>query len=136
MSANIPVCRSSEDMARLDGQLVRLHGVYRKKLEQLSMPRPGRPAPPPVFRGFVVLELEGSPEAYDPSLSADQPTLVQLGQDARPAEEVERLHDQRVSVQGRLVLDPTSLFSEEELEMARPDGLPTLVGPGEVALAP
>lgn len=136
MSANIPVCRSSEDMARLDGQRVRLEGTYRKKLEQLSMPRPGRPAPPPEFRGFVVLELEGSPEVFDPSLSADQPTLVQLGQDARPAEEVERLLDQRVSVQGRLVLDPTSLLSEEELEMARPDGLPTLVEPGEVAPAP
>lgn len=136
MSSAVPLCRSAADMARLDGQIVRLEGVYRRKMEVLSMPRPGKPPPEPVFQGYVVLELEGSAATYDASRPDDEVVLVQLGQEARPAAEVEQLADRRVVVQGRLVLDAASLLSEEELEMARPDGPPTLVEPGPPSLAP
>lgn len=128
MSSEVPLLRDVADLAEHDGQIVQLEGVYRRKMEQLSMPRPGRPAPAPVFRGFVVIELAGG----DPDL----PPEVQLGQSERPDDEVARLTDQRVRVQGRLLLDPDSLLSEEQREMARPDADPVLLDPGTVNALP
>ena len=64
------------------------------------MPRPGRPAPDPEFRGYVAIELEGSPEDYDSTLDPGSPTLVQLGLDRRPPEEIERFLGKPVQVQG------------------------------------
>lgn len=129
----VPTCGSSEDMARLAGAVVRLVGVYRKKMEVLSMPRPGRPAPEPRFRGYVVIELAGSPDRYDPTKSPGDPTLVQLGRAPRPAAEVDRWLGKTVEVQGRLLLDADILLSGAELEQARPASLPVLVGPEAVA---
>jgi len=128
MSAELPLLRDGADLASHDGQIVQIEGVYRRRLEELAMPRPGRLAPPPVFRGFVLIELTGG----DPGL----PPEIQLGQTERPDEEVARLADQRVRVQGRLLLDPDSLLTEEQREMARPDAIPVLLDPGTVTALP
>lgn len=135
-SASPALCRSAADMARLDGQRVLVEGVYQKKMEQLQMPRPGRPEPPPVFRGLVELRLEGSAEVYDPTMPEDEPAALLLGQGARPEEELARLDGQRVRVEGRLVLDGDSLLSPAELEVARPSTGPVLVDLGTPELAP
>ncbi|MFO0744183.1 MAG: hypothetical protein U1F43_00725 [Myxococcota bacterium] len=121
-----PTCRTSADMKRLDGKLVRLEGTYRRYLEETSMPRPGRKPPPREFLGRVVIEVEGAPSAYDEAGADEGPSEVLLGADARPADEVTRFADQPVVVEGRLVLDPDAALGDDELEQARPSGLPTL----------
>jgi hypothetical protein len=128
-----PRCSAARDMLRLDGHAVCLVGIYRKKWETLTMPRPGRPAPDPEFRGYVAIELEGSPEDYDSTLDPGSPTLVQLGLDRRPPEEIERFLGKPVQVQGRLVIDADRFLPEEALERARPSAMPVLVEPGAVA---
>ena len=96
-----PVCSAARDLKRLDGQSVQLTGIYRKLLE----PESARPNAPKVFQGTVVIELTGLASEVD-ARNGNWPARVQLGEATRPAEEVAQFADRKVSVTGRLVVEP------------------------------
>ena len=94
----------AEQLRWLDGQRVRVVGTYLSVPSLKKMPRPGRP-PEYVDLGEVVIQIEGSAAAYDPA-AGDTPARIGLGMAARPSDEIVRLNDRRVSVEGRIVLRP------------------------------
>jgi len=110
----------AEQMRRLDGQRVRLVGSYLSVPSLKRMPRPGRPLEY-VDLGEVVIQIEGSAAAYDPA-AGDTPARIGLGIAARPSEEIVRLNDRRVSVEGRIVLCP-EMASTSPAAVQRPSPL-------------
>ncbi|MEF8718841.1 MAG: hypothetical protein V5B44_14395 [Candidatus Accumulibacter necessarius] len=94
----------AEQLRWLDGQRVRVVGTYLSVPSLKRMPRPGR-LPEYVDLGEVVIQIEGSSEAYDPA-AGDTPARIGLGMAARPSDEIVRLNDRRVFVEGRIVLRP------------------------------
>ena len=91
-----PVCERAEQLRDLDGHRVRLRGTYTAVPTLKKMPRPGR-APETVDLGEVVIALADAEE-----------TLVALGADPRPREEIAEFDGRRVEVVGRLTLEPES----------------------------
>ena len=98
--SQLPLCKTGADLARLDGQRVRVVGTYRRELVARKQGEP-----PALFLGHVMIELSGRTTDYDPS-RWDAPAAVSLGTAPRPADEVDRFADQPVAVEGRLVLNP------------------------------
>lgn len=110
MSGELPLCESAADLRRLDGRRVRLTGIYRPVPTLQKMPRPGQPREE-VFLGEVVIELAGARVALE---------------GLRPETEIARLQSCRVTVEGRLALEPAS---DPETAGLRP--VPTLFDPSE-----
>lgn len=106
-----PVVTSKAELAAHDGQVVRIEGVYAKRMSQKKMNDPTL-----YFFGFVDLEVDGG--------------RVQLGVTRRGDDEVDAFAGKRVTVTGTLVLDRGA-----GLEYARPDPRPTLMDISELALA-
>jgi hypothetical protein len=94
----------AEQLGQFDGQRVRLVGTYLSVPSLKRMPRPGRP-PEYVDLGEVVIQIDGSASDYDPA-AGDMPARIGLGSEARSSEEIVRLNDRRVGVEGRIVLCP------------------------------
>ena len=124
--SQLPFCSSGVDMARLDGQRVRVRGVYRRHLVARKQGEE-----PTLFLGQVQLELAGRATDYHPSTWDGALALVSLGHEPRPADEVTRFADQTVTVEGRLVLHPPLA----DPEAAQADPAPTLVVLGTVTAA-
>ena len=97
------MCQHASQLEPLDGQRVRLVGVYTPVPTLKKMPRPGRPRED-VDLGEVMIELEGSASDYDSSAAQGQPVRIALGTDLRAEEEIARLRGRRVSVEGELRL--------------------------------
>lgn len=110
MTGELPLCESAADLRRLDGRQVRLAGIYRPVPTLKKMPRPGRPQEE-VFLGEVVIGLDGAEVA-----------LAGL----RPPAEIARFQGCRVTVEGRLVLEP-----ESDPDTASQQPVPTLFDPSE-----
>jgi hypothetical protein len=124
--SQLPLCKTGADLARLDGQRVQVIGIYRRELVARKQGEP-----PTLFLGHVTIELSGRTTDYDPS-RWDEPAAVSLGTAPRPADEVARFADQRVAVEGRLVLDPPPADPEAASERQPP----TLFDLGAVTAAP
>lgn len=112
--SQLPLCKIGADLARLDGQRLRVVGTYRRELVARKQGEP-----PTLFLGQVMVELSGRTTDYDPS-QWDAPAAVSLGTAPRPAEEVARLADQAVAIEGRLVLNPPPLDPEAASERLPP----------------
>ena len=97
--SQLPTCTSGADLARLDGQRVVLVGTYRKRIVSKKM---GQPATQ--FYGHAQIELTGKATDYDPSAWDGALAIVRIGTDKRPDDEIAKLADQPVTVEGRLVL--------------------------------
>jgi hypothetical protein len=123
--SQLPLCKTGADLARLDGQRVRIVGTYRRELIARKQGEP-----PTLFLGHVMIELAGRTTDYDPS-RWDAPAAVSLGTAPRPAEEVARFADQAVAIEGRLVLNPPPPDPEAASERLPP----TLFDPGAVTAA-
>lgn len=123
--SQLPLCKSGADLARLDGQRVRVVGIYRR---ELIARKQGEPAT--LFLGHVAIELAGRTTDYDPQ-RWDEPASVSLGTAPRPSEEVQRFSDQQVAVEGRLVLNPPP----DDPEAASERLPPTLFDITSVAIA-
>lgn len=125
----LPLCTNAIDLTRLDGQVVRLSGIYRKFLIQgKTMPAMGpnaKPETPEHFLGHGAVEINGAPIEYDPQASAEGIALVRLGLTPRPDGEAERYHGKPVTVIGRLIVNGSQSDDDEE-DIARPDPLPML----------
>jgi hypothetical protein len=124
--SQLPSCTSGADMRRLDGQRVRLTGVYRRALVAHKQGEE-----PTHFLGHVDIELTGQAIDYDPSQWDGAGALVSLGTEPRSGDEVARFTDQTVTVEGRLVLHPRPA----DPEIAQEDPPPTLVEIGAVTAA-
>lgn len=96
----LPLCKTGADLARLDGQRVRVVGTYRRELVARKQGEA-----PTLFLGHVTIELAGRTTDYDPA-RWDAPAAVSLGTAPRPTDEVAQFADQPVAVEGRLVLNP------------------------------
>lgn len=135
---DLPICTHAADLKRLDGQVVQLSGTYRKFMIQgKTMPAMGpgaKPETPEHFLGHGAVEIDGTPNEYDPQNSPDGVVLVRLTLDPRPAGEVDQHAGKAVTVVGRLVVDGSALEDDEE-DIARPDPLPVLVDIKTVAAA-
>jgi hypothetical protein len=121
--SQLPICKSGADLARFDGQRVVLVGIYRKRMVPKKM---GRPATQ--FYGQVQIELTGKATDYDETAWDRALAVVQIGTDKRPDDEIEKLADQRVAVEGRLVLHPPIA----EPNLASPTPGPTLFDAGPI----
>lgn len=110
MTTSLPICRDGRTLAGLDGHKIRLVGLYRKSLTARKM------RGPKTFRGEVHIELVGSAADHDARAAATSKAIVTIG--VRPPEEVDRLVDQRVEVDGVLVLDPYKAVREGNVEHA------------------
>ena len=102
---SLPVCEEAAQLRGLDGRRVRLIGTYLPVRTLKKMTRPGRPRDE-VELGAVVIVLEGNASEYDAAAPAGEPVQIALGADVRATEEVARLRGRRISVEGRLTLDP------------------------------
>lgn len=123
--SQLPLCKTGADLARLDGQRVRVVGIYRRELIARKQGEP-----PTLFLGHVMIELSGRTTDYDPS-RWDAPAAVSLGTTPRPADEVAHFTDQAVAVEGRLVLNPPPPDPEAASERLPP----TLFDVGAVTAA-
>jgi hypothetical protein len=112
--SQLPLCKTGADLARLDGQRVRVTGIYRRELVAHKQGQP-----PALFLGHAVIELSGRTTDYDPS-RWDEPASVSLGLAARPDDEATRFADQPVTVEGRLVLNPPPADPEAASERLPP----------------
>lgn len=110
MTSTPPICRDGRTLAGLDGRKVRLVGLYRKSLTARKMRGPKE------FRGEVHIELEGTAADYDPKAAASLKAIVEIG--VRPPEEVDRLVDQLVQVDGVLILDPYEAVRKKKVDYA------------------
>lgn len=111
--SQIPVCKSGADLARLDGQRVRVEGVYRKEMS--SAKKGGAES----CHGQALIELTGRTTDYDLE-RFDAPATVSLGVAPRPDEEISKLEGQSVTVEGRLVLNPPPADPEAASERLPP----------------
>jgi hypothetical protein len=121
--SQLPTCASAADLARLDGQRVVLVGIYRKRM---VAKKKGQPVTQ--FYGHAQIELTGKATEYDPSAPDDERALIRIGTDKRPEDEIARLTDQPVSVEGRLVLEPP--IADPNVASATPG--PTLFDVGAI----
>lgn len=121
--SQLPTCTSGADLARLDGQRVVLVGTYRKRMVARKK---GQPATQ--FYGHAQIELTGKATDYDPSAWDGALAIVRIGTDKRPDDEIARLADQPVAVEGRLVLHPPIA----EPNVASPTPGPTLFDVGAI----
>jgi hypothetical protein len=119
----LPTCTSGADLARLDGQRVVLVGTYRKRMVSKKM---GQPATQ--FYGHAQIELTGKATDYDPSAWDGALAIVRIGTDKRPDDEIAKLADRAVTVEGRLVLHPP--LAEPNVASAAPE--PTLFDVGAI----
>jgi hypothetical protein len=110
MTTQLPLCPDGRTLGGLDGQKIRLVGLYRKSLTALKMRGPKK------FRGEIHIELRGAAADYDPKAAASLKAIVEIG--VRPPEEVERLVDKRVQVDGFLVLDPYEDVRKKKVDYA------------------
>jgi len=110
MNTSLPICADAKTLGGLDGQRIRLVGIYGRSLTQRKMRGPG------TFEGEMHIRLTGSPADYDPKGNAEAKAIVELGE--RPADEIARLDGQRVSVEGLLILDPYRAVREAEVNYA------------------
>lgn len=122
-----PTCATGADMKRLDGQVVRLVGVYKKTM---SAHKKGGKADK--FLGFVHIELEGKATDYDPKQWDGAKAKVDLG-GQRPADELTKFTDKKVAVEGKLVLDPSKLAGASDHAAEAPE--PVLLDAKPVELA-
>lgn len=126
--SEIRKCRSGKDLASSDGKKVRLVGIYRKSLTAKKM------RGPKTFLGFVEIELEGQASDYSSTAGPGKPIVQLVGK--RPDEEVVRLVDKRVRVDGVLDLDPYRKVREAKVKHAAVIfGPPQLLNPRDLALA-
>jgi len=121
--SQLPTCTSAAQLAQFDGQRVVLVGIYRKRM---VAKKKGQPATQ--FYGYAELELTGKPTDYDPSAWDGAPAIVRIGTDKRPEDEIAKLADQPVAVEGRLVLRPP--IAEPNVASPRPG--PTLFDVGAI----
>jgi len=121
--SQLPTCTSGADLARLDGQRVVLVGTYRKRMVSKKMGRPTTQ-----FYGHAQIELTGKATDYDPSAWDGALAIVRIGTDKRPDDEIAKLADQPVTVEGRLVLHPP--IAEPNVASATPE--PTLFDVGAI----
>jgi len=121
--SQLPICMSGTDLARLDGQRIVLVGTYRKRM---VAKKKGQPATQ--FYGHVQIELTGKATDYDPSAPDGALAIVRIGPDKRPEDEIAKLADQPVAVEGRLVLHPP--IAEPNVASATPG--PTLFDIGAI----
>jgi hypothetical protein len=121
--SQLPICTSGAELAGRDGQRVVLVGVYRKRMVSKKK---GQAATQ--FYGHVQLELTGKATDYDPSAWDGALAIVRIGTDKRPDDEVAKLADQPVTVEGRLVLHPPIV----EPNVASETPGPTLFDVGEI----
>jgi hypothetical protein len=112
-----------------DGRDIRLVGQYAPVATATKMSRPGQPSPE-VELGYVVIVLAGEAAAYDPAAAPGDVARIELGTGPRTGEEIARLRDRRVSVEGRLVLAPAS---PEGAATTRP--APVLLEPRELRVS-
>ncbi len=126
----LPVCQTAEDMKRLDGQTVKLVGVYRQRAIARKKARPGRPAETRPSN-YVSIELRGSAASYDRHAADGEGARVRLGDEARSTDEIARLGDKPVVAIGRLVVAPPP----PEEDVASEDPTPILVDIESVAAA-
>jgi len=124
--SQLPSCTSGADMGRLDGQRVRLTGVYRRALVAHKQGEE-----PTHFLGHVDIELTGRATDYDSSKWDGAGAVVSLGAEPRNSDEVTRFVGKTVTVEGRLVLHPRPA----DPELAQEDPSPTLVEIGAVTAA-
>lgn len=121
-----PLCITSRDLARCDGQRVRLLGIYRKrKTEKPSVgPVKMRRARPTDlgYYGIAELEMLGDHKDYRPDNWASATPCVSLGQ--RPDDEYEACADQLVVIEGVLDVDPY-----REVREAKPTYATVVWGP-------
>jgi hypothetical protein len=124
-----PTCERASELRALDGRRLRLVGIYRPVPTLKKMPRPGGPREE-VELGEVVIELEGSASEFDRAMAEGEPARVALGTELRPTDEIARLRNRRVAVEGRLALaGPVAAQGAAQ----RP--APTLLDPGEPVIA-
>jgi hypothetical protein len=121
--SQLPTCTSAAQLAPLDGQRVVLVGIYRKRM---VAKKKGQPATQ--FYGHAQLELTGKATDYDPAAWDGALALVRIGTDKRPEDELARLADQPVAVEGRLVLHPP--IADPNVASATPG--PTLFDVGAI----
>jgi len=106
MATTLLICSHGQTLGGLDGQKIRLVGLYRKSLTATKMRGPRE------FRGKIHIELVGTAADAVPKGSSSLPSIVEIG--LRPPEEVARLVDQRVRVDGVLILDPYQKVRESK----------------------
>ncbi|MEO7735267.1 MAG: hypothetical protein ABIY55_30220 [Kofleriaceae bacterium] len=121
--SQLPRCTSAAQLAPLDGQRVVLVGIYRKRL---VAKKKGQPATQ--FYGYAQLELTGKATDYDPSAWDGALAIVRIGTDKRSEDELAKLADQPVAVEGRLVLHPPIA----DPNVASPTPGPTLFDVGAI----
>jgi hypothetical protein len=120
--SQLPICKSGSDLARLDGRRVVLVGIYRKRM----VAKMGQPETQ--FYGRVQIELTGKATDYDETAWDGALAVVRIGTDKRPDDEVAKLVDKQVTVEGRLVLHPPIA----EPNVASPTPGPTLFDAGPI----
>jgi hypothetical protein len=121
--SQLPTCTSAAQLALLDGQRVVLVGIYRKRM---VAKKKGQSATQ--FYGHAQIELTGKATDYDPSAWDGALAIVRIGTEKRPEDELARLADQPVSVEGRLVLHPP--IAQPNVASATPG--PTLLDLGAI----
>jgi len=121
--SQLPTCTSAAQLAPLDGQRVVLVGIYRKRM---VAKKKGQPATQ--LSGYAQIELTGKATDYDASAWDGALAIVRIGTDKRPEDELAKLADQPVSVEGRLVLHPP--IAEPNVASATPG--PTLFDVGAI----
>jgi hypothetical protein len=126
----LPVCDHAAEVERLDGQRVRLLGVYRPVPTLKKMPRPGA-SREEVELGEVVIVLEGSASQYDPTAADGEPAQIGLGTAVRATGEIAQFRDRRVTVDGRL----TVKSSGSSARAASQKPAPVLHEPADLRLA-
>ena len=127
---SLPLGERAAELRTLDGKQVRLVGTYVPVPTLKKMPRPGRPRAEADL-GEVVIELAGSAAAYDAAASEAMRARIALGDTVRPRDEIARLANRRVSVEGRLALAP----DDGGAKGAAPRSAPVLYNPPGLRLA-
>ena len=127
---SLPLGEHAAELKPLDGKQVRLVGTYVPVPTLKKMPRPGKPRAE-AHLGEVVIELAGSAAAYDAAATAGTPARIALGDTVRPRDEIARLGNRRVSVEGRLALAPGG----DDPQAAAPRPAPVLYNPTGLRLA-
>lgn len=114
--SQLPTCTSGADLAHYDGQRVVVVGIYRRRMVAKK-----KGQSPTQFYGQVQLELTGKATDHDESAWDAALAIVQLGTDKRPDDEIARLADRKVAVEGRIVLHPPIEETERRIADAGAD---------------
>jgi hypothetical protein len=122
--SQLPICQSGADLARYDGQRVVVVGIYRKRMVPKKQ---GQPATQ--FYGHAQIQLTGKATDYDETAWDGALAIVRIGTDKRSEDEIEKLADHEVAVEGRLVLHPPIA----DPNVASPTPGPTLFDVGAIS---